>query len=340
VVWNITTVSGFVNGSETSTDPVTGETTSNEGFAYEAEVYAGGLCIGASWRASARWLQDVLEDFELIIKAPDSIEAIGEVVTTEEYSLNNEVDNSGWEDSVVPFKDTMPAGYLTMAGSTDKYLNTDELAETNSVTRADLELAQQVIISAAKGDIIRAHRLTTVSFKIAYMADVTLEKTVKIVTPSLTAKGKVRRIVDTWDLTTGEASSEISLAISRHNGSGSVGESDAPDPITRPEPTTEPAIPGTVHLSTYKGGRELSPVYDETAQQTWEGFLTNYLESLQPPDWSVDQIANQALANRTYPYSFVVRGPEITEEHTTSVVSTASQEYLVAIPEDELSITV
>jgi hypothetical protein len=337
-VWNITTVSGFVNGEETTKNPATGEVTQNEGFAYEAAVDASNLCIGATWRSACRWLQDVEENYDLVIKCSDSIEAIGEVSTTEEYSIANEADNSDWTTPLTPFESPSMAGALTIDGSDDKYLNADEDSGEETVTRSDFEDIQEIIISAAKGDIIRAHRLNTLSFRVAYQPTINLSHTVKIDTPYLTAIGKVKSVRDLWSITTGEASTEIQVAISRHNGSGLAVE-DPVVPVERPEPTEEPTIPRYVRLRTYKGGRSISAAYDEEAQTEWEGFLTNYLDSMQPADYSVNKVDNPLLANKTYPYSFVVRGPEISEDHTSSVAVIATQEYEVVVPEDTLILT-
>ena len=338
IVWNIGTVEGFVNGEPVTVDPATGEETVNEGFGYEYALDASHLCIGASWRAAARWVPDVTENYEIVVKAQDSITAVGVVATTEEYNIQNEVDNRDWSNSLVPFETPDMAGALTLSSSYDKYFNSDDQAIEGTVTRTDFETAQEVVLAAAKGDIIRAHRLTTVRFTVPFQPDVTLAHTVKIDTPYLVAAGKVKAIRDVWDVSTGEASTEISIAISRHNGSGVVNETDSLVALERPEPVDEEYIPYIVDLKTYIGGRETSAEYDEEAQTTWQGFLTNYLYSGLAPDWSVNPVINPLIAARTYPYSFVVRGPEINETHTTTSAATASQEYVVAIPEDTLTL--
>jgi hypothetical protein len=340
ICWNIGTVQGFVNGSPTSVDPATGKETSNEGFAYDYVIDASFLCNGASWRAAARWVQDVTENYEMVIKCSDSISAIGEVTSTEEYNLQNEEEHPAWENSITPFKPSLPAGYKRMPGNTgDVYVNVDESAKEGTLNRAEFEEAQNVILASTRGDILRAHRLTTVSLKIPFHPSLDLSHTVKVDTPYLVAEGKVRSLKDLLSVETGEASTEVVLAISRHNGSGIYEDSEL-SPIERPEPTEEDTIPSTVTLHTYKGGRDLSPVYDEEAQTTWEGFLTNYLDSMVAPDWSANPVKNPLIASRTYPYSFVVRGPTIDEEHTTSTEVAASQSYEVVVPEDTLELTV
>jgi hypothetical protein len=339
VVWNMTTVSGWVNGEPTTTNTVTGEVTTNEGFAYDAAVDASSLCKGASWRAAARWLQDVEENYELLVRAPDSIDAIGVVATTEEYSIANDADNSDWPNSIVPYDSSVPTG-MSSLGSGDLYIDADSDTSTGAVvTRESFNLAQEVVLAAAKGDIIRAHRLNTVSFKTAYNPSIDLSHTAKVDTPYLVCSGKVKAIKDIWSIDTGEASTEIYIAISRHNGSGLVDETDSLSSVTKPEPSEEEEIFRAQSLDTHIGGRLSSTVYDETAQDEWQGFLTNYLESKIPPDYSANHVDNPELAKRMYPYQFVVRGPSIDESHTTSVVATVTSTYDVAIPEDDLTLT-
>jgi hypothetical protein len=340
IIWNYRTISGFVNGEEVSVDPVTGEQTENEGFSYDAVVDASHLCNGARWRAAARWVQDVEENYDIVIKAPDSIEAIGVVATSEEYSLSNEIDYSDWENSVVPYGSEKPEEAKKVPGSdpSDTYVDGDEESADGSVNRDEFNDIQQIIIAAARGDILRAHRLTTVSFKVAFQPSVTLGHTVKVDTPHLTAAGKVKALKSVWDLETGEASTEITLAISRHNGSGIAEDTDI-DPVEKPTPTEEEEFDSYVSLGTYIGGRLESPIYDETAQTEWEGFLTNYLDSKLMPNWSANPVLNPEIEKRMYPYSFIIRGPTIDESHTQAVTIAASQVYDVAIPEDDLTLS-
>jgi hypothetical protein len=338
VCWNITTVSGFVNGEEKTVDPVTGEETQNEGFAYDSIVDASFLCNGASWRAAARWLQDVDEIYDLVVQSPESVTAVGPVVSTEEYGLRNEVDSSDWANSIIPFDTDIPAGSKTISGAGDLYWDVDEEDIEDSVSRTEFEETQKVILAAAKGDIVRAHRLNSVSFKVAFQPDLNLSHTVKVDTPYLVAAGKVKMIRDVLDSESGEASTEITLAISRHNGSGNATEDTPIASVDKPEPTEEPSISSVVRLGTYKGGRESSAIYDIEAQETWEGFLTNYLSSLVAPDWSANPVENPIIAARTYPYSFVVRGPEIDETHTKAVSVSETATYNVAVPKDTLEI--
>ena len=247
------------------------------------------LCRGATWKAARRWLQDVDEYYELIVKAPDSIESIGEVVTTEEYSIQNEEDNAEWPDSIIPFNEQIPGGgWSTMPGSRDYYLDADSYAASGTFNRDEFNDAQEVVLAAAKGDIIRAHRLTTVSFQVAYQPDLTLAHTIKVNTPYLTAEGKVKSTRDTWDIDTGEASTEINVAISRHNGSGLYTNTDPLTAVDRPDPTTETPIERIHVLESYIGGRSLTPG-NEALMPKWndtnfppdeiEGFFTNFIDN-------------------------------------------------------------
>jgi hypothetical protein len=351
--WKYVTV-GYLYGPDTIITAVDGskQTIKNPveqlGYSspdYEAHAF---LCIGANWTGAKRWLQDVDEYYEIVVKCPDSIEVIGQVVSTEEYSFNNDVDNSEWEDSLIPFNEQTPSGgWSTIAGSNDKYINADESDEEDIFNREDFNLAQEVILASTKGDILRSHRLTTVSFTTTYQPSVDLGCTIQVDTPYLVAKGKVKALRDTWSLTTGEASTNISLAISRHNGSGLYTQ-DPLEPVDRPEPTTEPSIDTVYVLPTYIGGRVLPPG-NESLMPEWndtnfppdeiEGFFTNYIDTFNSDPFAVSNYIRDDIAAHTYPYQFMVRGPIIDETYTSCIEVATPTEVNIVVPEDLLQIT-
>jgi hypothetical protein len=436
-----------------------GQVVNNTKLDYQTPVsssIANSLCIGARWLAGRRWLQDVSEYYTIYVRCQDSIDSMGRIPSSEEYAIDSNIDNRGWEDSLVPFEPMSFSGGLSMDGSGDTYWNSDEDADwgtteeitakvggdvsleytdidnvvvTNNsgsivyqfsdtkgdilskngwfdkasgtiyvfteatqssksashiivndqtlqisydyangmvVNRSKFNQAQEVILAATKGDILRSHRLTTVSFKVAYNPSVDLSHTVQISTPRLSAKGKVRYLKDLWSLSTGEASTEIGLAISRHNGSG-LYTPDPLSPIDRPDPTEEEEIDDYIKLHNYIGGRSVSVgfsgewfdnrssgTYDEISgtwdEEPWQGFLTNYESPMSRAEWSAywsqpEYMAYAAAASLAtvsgtiIPYQFIVRGPDIEEAHTNSVVIATDSSFNVTVPNDLLVIT-
>jgi hypothetical protein len=319
------------------------------------------LCIGARWKAARRWVQNVEEIYDVIVKAPDSIEVIGEVTSTEEYSLEHkEEDISNWEGSLTSTCTEDTSASKVMPGSLDLYLDADEYAASGTFNRDEFNEAQEVILAAAKGDIIRAHRLTTVSFQVAYNPDITLAHTIKVDTPYLVAEGKVKAIRDVWGIDTGEASTEITVAISRHNGSGLYTETDPLFAADKPVPTTEASISGRYQLNNYIGGRVYNNVgftgkFDscKVEEERWEGFLTNFESPLlrgEYADWmgaigtafadyeSAYYQQYMEVAPYIIPYQFTVRGPVIDEEYVNAILANNSAVYNVAIPQDTLQL--
>jgi hypothetical protein len=434
--------------------------TSSQGYETATpESVTGALCTGAHWSAARRWVQDIEENYTLMVQAPDSISTIGKVTKTENYTIDANVDNGDWENSLEPYKDNEPSlgkhklysddywntdehtdwatqenisavvgGYVELdyknittdfsvtynsinyefedsksnanskngwydkvAGILYIYSSNEQIAKGAShvilngqsltvsymyadgaiVNRAKFEDAQEVILAAAKGDILRAHRLNTVSFKVVYQPQLDLSHTVQIQTPYLSAAGKVKKLRDVWSIETGEASTEIFLAISRHNGNGLISETSDLAAIERPVPTEpETYIPTHVRLNNYIGGRTWGNIgftgkwYDgradgkedpnnkgEWLEEPWAGFMTNYESPITSDEWAAywsgpSELFNDAswklrldISDYLIPYQFIMKGPDISEEHTNSVVEVQDAEYDVAIPQDLLIIT-
>jgi hypothetical protein len=376
IVWGMSVVNFYTpnpeNPNHKAVNVDTGETVTDRTLGYEAPTppeVTNKLCIGARWTAARRWIQDVEEYYEIIVKCQDSIDSIGVVANTESYSFDSGIEDNSWENSLTPYVENSPSNGKIISGSQDSYWNGDEIEEFEDkdiFNRDDFDKAQEVILATAKIDILKAHRLTTVSFKVPYNSLVDLASTVSVSTPGLSAIGKVKILKHNFSIDTGEASSEIFLAISRHNGSG-LFEDEPLEPLERPEPLAEESLPNSITLNNYIGGRKDGCIgfsgkwYDGRSEgkkdpnnedvwieEPWEGFMTNfefpvlrqqYASLMSGPSELVDEgmyYYYMDASEFTIPYQFVVKGPDIDEKYTSSQINVDPITYNVVIPVDYL----
>jgi hypothetical protein len=297
-----------------------------EGLSITPEV-AADLCIGARWTAARRWKQSWTEQYALTVQASDSVAAVGTLATDESYAIEDPADDEEWEsnEEFTGYK----AGSTTMPNGLDRVYRLDTI-------RADVTAAQSVALAKAQAEILKSHRRTTVEVTLPFQPQLSLADTVEIDTAYLECKGKVRRIRHHWDIETGDCTTEVSIALSRHNGSGLV-SGDALTPPSEPGDPDE-TDPDTYHnLLMHIGGQDNLPVWNES----WDGFVTNvpfdptYGENTLRGSWSRNP-ANPALANRIYEEGFHIVAPTIDSEYADPLDFTDAAIYDVAVPEDPL----
>jgi hypothetical protein len=295
------------------------------GFTYTDAVYEE-LCIGATWTAARRWKQSWTENYELIIEASESIATVGELATDEAYAVEDPADDETWESDPI-------TGYKT--GATLMANNVDYVYRLDTV-RADVATAQAVALAKAQSEILKSHRGTVVSAITPFDSRLSLADTVAIDTTYLECKGKLRRIRHHLDIDTGDATTEVEIALSRHNGAGLI----TSDPLTPPSAPGDPAetAPSGYHdLGLHIGGSVTRPLWDDS----WDGWVTNlpfdasYGSATLRGSWDRNR-ANPAIAGKVYDDGFHVLGPEIASSYADPVDFSDAQTYDVAVPEDPL----
>jgi hypothetical protein len=294
--------------------------------------------MGATWRAARRYVQTVTETHTTIVQCQDSIDAVGRLPKAEDYGAESDVDTSDWDQtdaSVGP-----PAGAVQL-GSGDWAIDTDDEGD---VDRDVVDDALEVAMAAARGDILRSHRQTRVSFQTVFQPMLNLSHTVRVNADNLQATGKVSRLEHVLDSATGEATSMVEIAVSRHEGTG-LSVSDAIVAPDKPVPVDGSAIPTTLLLQQFTGGSVadyLNPGFegDEYSEiEGQSGFFTNVeFDELSQTRIGTDQ-PNPILAKHIYPVQFVVNYPEITGTHIDAAETAATETLEVAVPEDELVCT-
>jgi hypothetical protein len=297
-----------------------------------------GFCMGATWRAARRYVQRITETHAVVVSCQDSIDAVGRLPKAEDYGVESDVDTSDWDSSDAS---TGPPTGAVRLSSGDWALDADG---DGSIDRDAVDDALEVAMAAARGDILRSHRQTRVSFETVFQPMINLSHTVRVNGDNLQAAGKVSRLRHVLDSATGQATTTVEIAVSRHEGTGL----SVSDTIAAPAKPTAPdgsAIATTLLLRQYTGGSVADYLDPGFEGDTWDevkdesGFFTNVVfDSLTNKMIGEDEV-DPVTAQHIYEVQFQVIYPEITGAHIDAAISATNTTIEVAVPEDELVCT-
>jgi hypothetical protein len=289
------------------------------------------LCIGARWTAARRWLQTVTETATLTLNATESQGVIGILADAESYAIEDEADDETWESSLE--YDDYVSGATLMSNGIDKRSDLDTL-------RTAFETAQECALAKARGDILRAHRGTTVTVSAPFVASLDLSHTAEIDTTYLQCQGKVARIQHRFDLDSGDALTTFDLALYRHNGSGLTVD-DALDAVDKADDPDETAPTRRIDFGLFIGGQDNLPkwstVKDESGYFVNVPFDATYGSATIIGSWQRNPL-NPDVATRIYEEGFALKYPDIDSSYADPTNAAAVATYEVAIPEDSLVI--
>lgn len=275
------------------------------------------FCMAASWRAAYRWAQTITEVYSIAITATDLEQAVGRLAVGEDYGIEAIYDASEYERDR-SFSQA-PAGSVFSSKTNDYQIDATAAERTG---RAALEAAQECAISAARVEILGRARRNRVRLSPVYDPSITLASTVRVNTPHLVATGKVYALRETLDPIAGAVELDLELAISRHGGSG----------LAVDDPVTAPATPdqeqetntGRVYvMQTHAGGVTGAPPDSDAL----EGWITNaYGPARTDP-------------SNLYRERFFIRMPEIEGAARQKTEVAQAADYILAVPEDELTLS-
>ena len=278
-----------------------------------------------------RWGQTVTETYQYTVTAPASIARWGEQRTDDYASLSPEPpDAQAWLDEEFAPSGGIGgtsdlAGFAT-APNGDRYLD--------DLPAGERETAIEAALARARAQILAAHRRHSVALTAPLLPQIDLTHTARVVTPRLTAQGKVRQIIHrgTADMADRQGpQTTVVLAISL-SGPEAVADSPIaapPRPDTAPADASGPALGDGVdtHLGN-RGGDGAAPVNEPPFgykpsppdDPSWVGWVGNY--GL-PIPWSAVK----------YDERFVVDVGEISRD---PIQATRALPHTVAVPHDEL----
>jgi hypothetical protein len=276
------------------------------------------LALGFAVGLTTRWVQWITEDYRLTTKSESSISAIGRSpIVNDSAVLDVEFDDGQWlaDESVEPV--------LTMPISGDVTLDFFPDSKSN---RSAAENTIKTLIAQSRTKILSSHRKTIVSFTTPLLPSLDLDKKVEISTDEISATGKVVYVKHTMNLETGEADSEVQIAISGFSALGMDDDDEIEPPTPPTDPTPGPSAFDLVCIcDMYIGQVSGAPEFDE---ETMIGFSTNARAG--------DDVDVEAPA---YPYALSVKTPEVPASVRDPKTLEKTKTSSVAIPQDTLEFT-
>lgn len=258
------------------------------------------LLLGAEWVGGRRWSQYITERYSIVLATAAGQLAGSQIISRQSTAL--EIEDArieAWEN------DAFTSGTGSIEDLPDQ-------ARRNAVLTY---MMQQAVT-----EVVAAHRATTISWQVPtpMALDCDLVQTIELDDQGTKARGKCRRIVDSFDFDAGVALTTISVAVMRGGGES--------DPLTLPANPVVGAASATIehNLPTQLGMRNISPIYNDAL----DGFAGNY-------DQRDDDI-NPTL--ETFPRRLAITASEIPEDQRDERQVPVSAFYRVGIPNDLLEL--
>lgn len=260
-------------------------------------------------RAAYRWQQSVTHSYKVNVFAPAEAVDHGELKTSLRgaASFVSDVQNWGESGSV---DSALPSGFL---------LDEDNNRYRDEIDSVGLSTALQTIIQQGIETISKSYRSNTLTCALPLAPYLELSHTVAIDT-AVDAKGVLSRIVERYDFDSAEATSEITLSLSRGLSGLDVVVNGFSLPV-HPMQTPATISSGIVDVPSHIGGKASAPLLLET---DW-GVLTNY-EVLE-------------VGGEVYPREIRLQFDAIPDTKTQNVTMDVPLDIVVQIPTNTLTIT-
>lgn len=202
------------------------------------------LCFGWSLDLSRHYGQWTDEVYTVTVSNTESVSRMGALPEARAYTLAVDFDVNAWEAAAnAPATDTgatpdIPGPSLPLSSPGEALAIWAPDAATD---RAAATATLEAIVAQAKVTIIGSHRQSSVHFATPLDPRADLDKTVRVVSGGVTAQGKVRAVTHRMDVGSGEAISEIEVAVASVAG---LGIPHPDDPVAAPPPSTPATPPG------------------------------------------------------------------------------------------------
>jgi len=202
-----------IGGPSCNTDNVCGKvSTQSLGSPWLYEMNGEARVSSARWTLLKRYAQNISEKITLTVNAPQSQSAYGVVESNYSHGLRVEYDASEWENQKT--FSAPPSGF-TLSNNGEYVYNLDDLGDYQDRFRNMFNTAKAKAYRA----IAESHRQTRVMFEVDANPSISITDTVNLSTSKLSAVGKVHSVRHTIDASIHDASTEITLAVSRSVGS-------------------------------------------------------------------------------------------------------------------------
>ncbi len=215
------------------------------------------IAVAANFTLGARWEQVATRTYNITIKDSASVAAVGEIKSTDSFSIENSIDAANWTN----FNGELPDSLTT------ETILTDVIIKDNSTT--ELDLLFQCAANKAKSEILSTHRQNIVSFSMLLNPFIERHHVIDMTSIKVDATGKARRITHELNVDTGAAITSIELAIFRTNSANTNN-----DAFLLPEfSETFTAEHAGNSLGTYLGAGDGVVA---AQRDDWRGWIGNY----------------------------------------------------------------
>lgn len=202
------------------------------------------LCQGFTALVSFDYGQTITETHKIYVRNQKSIDQVGLRQTTLSGAMTGAYpDLTAAETGIARFKDKSSAiPPVDVAPVNAEKTTSIDATLTPETDRNAANAAMEALIAIAKAKIWSSHRQNAVTVLVPLIPAIDLDKTVEITAAGVAARGKVRRVVHRMSSGTGEATTEVEIALCAVAG---YGVSHASDPTAAPAGTS----PGVKNLA-------------------------------------------------------------------------------------------
>lgn len=273
-----------------------------------------------SFRANfaTRWQQSATEDYTVTVVWPAMETQLGAPVEEEiGATLEADFDSPSWniDPTVLPINGTIYLGDIIQAW---------QPAGADAAARDEV---LRTLLDRAWVRLWASSRTGRVTFALPCRPDIWLDTWVTLYAQHVTAAGKVIEVEHLLDPTSGEAITNVTLAIGMPGGAAASHPVWAL-PAAPADPYTPPVDAWSFEAGTYVGGELLSPEFDEA---TMIGLCTNI------DDASLTDLERNA--RNWYPLQFAMRAPTLADADRDPLELPATAQIDVTVPTDTLEIT-
>jgi len=288
--------------------------------------------------AAKRFIQNVTDQVNFVIKSPSSITALGEVPDevsyglSAEYEENSESNFTETEEGDYSYLNEKTAGALDVFGtgtynkypefqgqtSAQGYTTYDSEALIVDGTRGEMNDALAVARDVHVAQILSKHRQNKISFTCLLNPLLSRTQTVEVNSLPVKSRGKISHYRQEMNIEEGYAISNVTMSVSK---SFALGIADIPAPDE--DPVAQPDLPE-------------DPLASGTSIQ-----LGNCVANI-PGNFSltceigVDKFGKGT--NSLGETEFVVQTPEVVDNNTQDTVNTIDKEYTVSVPQELLTL--
>lgn len=284
------------------------------------------LIFGATAVLAKRWIQDWEETYTIKVGAPASIAQFGIAAATNKYNFQVRPDeryedqqgttvavNEQGQFGTSSYQPPLPGSELS---GVDYYLDDDDRPEFNQ--------AIKTVIAIARTQILASHHQNEVTATTLLNPDLDIGKALAIDTPQISARGRVGALAEIYNIDDGVAHSTVSVNVFAPNVADQIDSAVVPPASAENSPQP---VQADITLGTYLGGSDFAGnTTTEPPDPAWRGFLGNYAGPV-------------AFNGERYPHEFRLETPPVEEVLRFQQTTSAEATYLVAIPQELLSIT-